>query len=157
MITATRTHEIACGHRVYGHESKCSQLHGHNYRFELTVAADELDALGRVIDFGVIKSLLCGWLEDHWDHKTLLWTQDPLWMTMKQWALTLTGREQSQALSAVVCLPVNPTAENIAAHFGADVAPALLAGTVVRCVKVVVWETSKCSAAWVAENNPLED
>lgn len=28
----TAYHDISCGHRVYGHESKCAHLHGHNYR-----------------------------------------------------------------------------------------------------------------------------
>ena len=31
-ITATRYHDICAGHRVYGHEGKCSHFHGHNYR-----------------------------------------------------------------------------------------------------------------------------
>jgi 6-pyruvoyltetrahydropterin/6-carboxytetrahydropterin synthase len=31
-IIASRYHDISCGHRVYGHESKCAHLHGHNYR-----------------------------------------------------------------------------------------------------------------------------
>ena len=30
--TAERYHDISCGHRVVGHESKCAFLHGHNYR-----------------------------------------------------------------------------------------------------------------------------
>ena len=71
-ITATRYHDISCGHRVSGHESKCQFLHGHNYRFHFTVEGSKLDALGRVMDFGVIKSILCEWLEENWDHKFLL-------------------------------------------------------------------------------------
>ena len=31
MITVTCWHEISCGHRVAGHESKGANLHGHNY------------------------------------------------------------------------------------------------------------------------------
>ena len=61
----TRKHEIQCGHRISGHEGKCRNLHGHAYVFLLTCEADELDPLGRVIDFGVIRSLLCQWLEDN--------------------------------------------------------------------------------------------
>jgi 6-pyruvoyl-tetrahydropterin synthase len=34
--------------------------------------------VGRVIDFSVIKTLLCDWLEDNWDHRFLLWEQDPM-------------------------------------------------------------------------------
>src|SRR5690606_40371968 len=55
MILAERYHDISCGHRVVGHEGKCRFLHGHNYRIHFTVAADQLDEIGRVVDFSVIK------------------------------------------------------------------------------------------------------
>src|SRR6266567_3680980 len=81
----TREHEICCGHRVYGHEGKCRYIHGHQYRFELSLAPEnELDSLGRVIDFSKIKTLLCEWLEEHWDHKLLLWNKDPLYWDLIQ-------------------------------------------------------------------------
>jgi 6-pyruvoyltetrahydropterin/6-carboxytetrahydropterin synthase len=62
MITVSRYHDISAGHRVCGHESKCSHLHGHNYRITFECTADELDHLGRVIDFSLIKEKLCQWL-----------------------------------------------------------------------------------------------
>ena len=135
MHTITRTHEICCGHRVYGHESKCAHLHGHNYLFELTCAG-ELDALGRVIDFSVVKATLCQWLEDNWDHKMLLWDQDPALEVLLRHDLSVRG------------VPFNPTAENIARHFSEALAPLLLAGTGVRLVCCRVWETAKCSATY---------
>ena len=74
MYEVERYHDISCGHRVHGHESKCAHLHGHNYRIFFTVQADnkQLDTIGRVLDFSVIKSRLCEWLEKWWDHKMLL-------------------------------------------------------------------------------------
>ena len=76
-----RYHDISCGHRVYGHEGKCRHLHGHNYRVHFTCVAEsgQLDTLGRVIDFGEIKSRLCMWLEDNWDHHFLMGTEDQCW------------------------------------------------------------------------------
>ena len=81
-IRAIRYHDISCGHRVVGHENKCKGLHGHNYRiiFECSGQSDQLDGIGRVIDFSIIKSLLCGWLEENWDHNTLIWNSDPCWL-----------------------------------------------------------------------------
>ena len=55
MIEITRRLEFDAGHRVLGHEGKCKNLHGHRYSAEITVTAPDLDGLGRVIDFGVIK------------------------------------------------------------------------------------------------------
>jgi len=78
MITACRYHDISSGYRVHGHESKCANLHGHNYRIHFHCEASALDRLGRVIDFAVIKTTLCQWLEDNWDHRTLLWEDDPI-------------------------------------------------------------------------------
>ncbi len=134
----TRKHEIHCGHRVCDHEGKCRNLHGHAYVIHFTCEADSLDHLGRVIDFGVIKSLLCQWLEDTWDHRMLIWEQDP----MLEALLTIDP--------SVVAVPFNPTAENIAAYLVTKVGPDLLAGTPVRLVRVQVDETSKCSATFHA-------
>ena len=57
-ITAERYHDISCGHRVVGHEGKCKNLHGHNYRFHFSIEANTLDNVGRVIDFSIIKQVL---------------------------------------------------------------------------------------------------
>lgn len=132
VIRAVRYHDISCGHRVVDHEGKCQHLHGHNYRIHFHCEADELDSLGRIIDFGVIKSTLCYWLEDQWDHRMLLWVRDPLLS-----ALVMLD-------SSIVTVPFNPTAENIASHLLTVVGPALLPPTV-RLVRVVVDETRKCS------------
>ena len=78
MITATRYHDFSAGHKVTGHENKCSHLHGHNYRIYFTIRSDVgVDDLGRVLDFSAIKSYLCEWLESEWDHRFLIYTSDP--------------------------------------------------------------------------------
>jgi 6-pyruvoyltetrahydropterin/6-carboxytetrahydropterin synthase len=135
MITAERYHDISCGHRVYGHESKCAHIHGHNYRIHFVCATPELDGVGRVIDFSVIKSKLCMWLEENWDHKFLVWQEDP-------WAHDLSTLDPT-----VVVLPFNPTAEKMADFLLRVMGPVLLEGTGVYLVKVVVEETRKCSAS----------
>ena len=137
MITAERYHDISCGHRVFGHENKCAHLHGHNYRFYFTVAAPELDTVGRVLDFSVIKERLCEWLETNYDHKFLIWQNDPMLETLK--ALDPDG---------VVSVPYNPTAENIARYMVEMVSPVELAGTGCTIIKCRVEETRKCSASY---------
>lgn len=138
-ITATRYHDFSAGHRVVGHEGKCRYLHGHNYRAHFTVAASEqgLDSVGRVLDFSAIKERLCQWLEDHWDHKMLLWDDDPY--------INSYGAALRQDPS-VVPVPFNPTAENMAQYLLSVVGPQRLAGTGVKLVRVSIEETRKCSA-----------
>jgi 6-pyruvoyltetrahydropterin/6-carboxytetrahydropterin synthase len=136
MFTATRYHDISCGHRVVGHESKCANLHGHNYRIYFTCAAYGLDYLGRVIDFSVIKNKLCEWLEREWDHRFIIWEYDP-------------HREAMQAIdNTVVIVPFNPTAENIAAYLVDVIAPSLLKNMGAKLISCVVEETRKCKATY---------
>lgn len=136
VITADRYHDISCGHRVFGHESKCAHAHGHNYRIHFQCEAPAVDSVGRVMDFSVIKSKLCMWLEDHWDHKFLLWSDDP-WVEV--------FREIDSP--GLVVTYFNPTAENMAQYLLNDIAPHQLSGSGVAVTKVIVEETRKCSAS----------
>ena len=131
MVTATRRIQFAMGHRVFGHEGKCRHLHGHNFVVFVTAAAANLDAVGRVIDFGVLKDRVGGWIEREWDHGFVVWADDA---------------EAQRALSQVVgqkiyVLPSNPTAENLAEHLLRVVGPVVLDGTGVRLVKITLYET----------------
>lgn len=140
LVVAQRFHDISCGHRVYGHESKCAHLHGHNYRFHFHVTQEggnSTDDLGRVMDFSVIKSRLCMWLEDEWDHKFLVWVEDPALSTLHQ--LDPEG---------VVATPFNPTAEAMAEYLVEVIGPRQLLGTGCALVAVKVEETYKCHALY---------
>lgn len=135
-ITANRYHDISCGHRVVGHESKCAHLHGHNYRVHFHVSSARLDDVGRVIDFSIIKAILCQWLEDSWDHKMLIWEKDPMLDTLVD--LDPDG---------IRITVFNPTAENMAAYLVDDMAPRLLP-EFVKLVKCTIEETRKCSVTY---------
>lgn len=134
-----RYHDISTGHRVHGHESKCQHLHGHNYRihFECEAVSEELDAIGRVIDFTDVKTALCLWVENFWDHKFLIWKSDPF-------------AKQLQELDplGVVLVGFNPTAENMAQYLVETVGPVQLRGTGITLVRVDIEETRKCSASY---------
>lgn len=147
-IQAVRYHDISTGHRVCGHENKCRHLHGHNYRVHFYCEAEQLDSVGRVVDFGVIKERLCMWLEDNWDHKFLAWNGDPILKALYYANPNDVGLgfgDMFMFQASVVFLPFNPTAENMAQHLLDVVGPQQLDGTGVKLVKVVIEETSKCS------------
>lgn len=169
-----RSHEICAGHRVVGHESKCRHLHGHNYVFHFKVQPKgipvemeypetfpgtltepgKLDNLGRVIDFSVVKTTLCQWLEDNWDHKFLHWEQDKLINGIRELANDdqtrspkfryITELDMLDLFGALVMVPFNPTAENLAAHMVNVVGPELLDRYGVELVSCTIEETSKC-------------
>lgn len=163
--TVIRSHEICAGHRVVGHESKCRHLHGHNYKFHFKVASKriesenyipgakgfsvdgKLDDVGRVIDFSVVKTTLCQWLEDNWDHKFLHWEEDPLIKALQvdcELCDETTGHDVRDFDNSLVSLPFNPTAENLAAYMVDVIGPQLLDEYGVELVECTIEETSKC-------------
>ena len=139
MITCTRIIEFDAGHRVVGHEGKCAHLHGHRYKVELTAQAQELDGLGRVIDFGVLKERVGEYCDSRFDHGMILWVEDPLLHTIEK--IRLESGEHMKFFA----LPTNPTAENLAKYL-LEVSDVLLAGTEVQMLRIRVWETPNCYA-----------
>lgn len=136
MITAVRRIQFCAGHRLWQHEGACAHLHGHNYVAYFHVTAEQMDDVGRVVDFSVLKQRLGGWICKHWDHGFIC------------------HREDAEALRAMAAIPGqkvhvidrNPTAENMADYLLRVVGPEQLAGTGVTLVKVVLWETENCCA-----------
>lgn len=128
---------FCAGHRVLGHESKCATPHGHNYFIFLTAEADELDHLGRIIDFSVLKEKMGGWIEQNWDHTFLIYEKDEA---------LIAALNSVQAQKAPYICPFNPTAENMADYLLTEIAPRLFNETPVRITKVMVQETDNCFA-----------
>ncbi len=136
-ITCTRKIHFCAGHRVFNHEGKCANAHGHNYYAHITAESENLDTIGRVIDFSVLKEKIGSWIDLHWDHAFLVFEQD---------------LEMIRALNSVptpkplfIC-PFNPTAENMANYLLKVVGPTELKKTNVEITKVVIYETDNCYA-----------
>lgn len=139
----TRRLEIDAGHRLLGHETKCRNVHGHRYAFEVTVAGG-LDDVGRVVDFGVIKERVGAWLDRWWDHAYIAEEADPIVTLARSLGLRV--------------FPVGfpPTAENLAKHLF-DLLPVLLDDTGVTPVRVRCYETPGCWADYPPpEEHPIQ-
>ena len=61
---------FAAAHNLINYQGDCENLHGHNWRVEVTVTARELDNAGLGIDFKVLKQET-NRLLDELDHKYL--------------------------------------------------------------------------------------
>ena len=151
QISCTRRIQFCAGHRVYGHESKCANMHGHNYVafFEAEAWAESLDDalrnldhIGRVIDFSVLKEKIGGWIDENWDHGFLFFSEDTAMRDLFVVNHELIGPGAQKHFM----MPVNPTAENMAWYLLRVQCPALLEGTGVRVRKVTIWETENCFA-----------
>lgn len=140
-ITCTRKISFCAGHRVLNHESKCANLHGHNYVIWIQAYADELDELGRVIDFAELKEKVGGWIEKNWDHTTLIYEKDTELLEISS-KLFLN--------KPVFICDFNTTAENIANFVLTKLCPKLFEDSNITVNKVVIYETENCYAeAWL--------
>lgn len=74
--TYTHSNGLSCCFRQWRAQSHCRFLHGYALQIKLTFEASELDERNWAVDFGGLKSLK-GWLEDTFDHKTLVASDDP--------------------------------------------------------------------------------
>lgn len=143
ITTISRRLEWDAGHRVYGHESKCNNLHGHRYVAEVTVTAPGLDTVGRIIDFSCIKELIGRYIDKSWDHNLMLHPDDPLNAVIDANPSAFNDR------APYVMKYGNPTAENIA-HELFDIAVELLGShdVALTVTSVKVWETPNCSCEY---------
>lgn len=59
--------DIAAAHFLNDYDGKCKNLHGHTWKVETTIACGELNSLGMVADFTILKANLGEVLEgmDH--------------------------------------------------------------------------------------------
>ena len=134
--SAVRKIHFCYGHRVMNHESKCATLHGHNGVLWVYVTPmQELDALGRIVDFSVVKEAVGGWVDEHWDHTMIIFKED---------LKTIELLSQAPSFKGVFILDKNPTAENLAHYLLWSVCPSVLKGKGIIVHKIVFWETENC-------------
>lgn len=107
---AIRDHFDAA-HFLKGYCGKCAQLHGHRWVVEIHVAGADLDGLGMLVDFGLLKEKL---------------------------SIILTGLDHHLINELEYFQAINPTAENLA-RYVYDEFNSLPPG--VKLQKVRVYET----------------
>jgi 6-pyruvoyltetrahydropterin/6-carboxytetrahydropterin synthase len=134
MISCTRKIDFDAAHRIINHESKCKMLHGHRYVLEVTFGAPKLDSLGRVIDFGVIKDILKNWIDENFDHNTILSIQDK---KLGDEISKITGQK-------IYYINENPTAENIGDYLAKKIIPQLFINEEVKLTNLRIYETPNC-------------
>ena len=58
MFEVTVQQTFAAGHALRNYHGKCENVHGHNYRVEVKVQGEELDAAGLLVDFVELKRVI---------------------------------------------------------------------------------------------------
>ena len=70
MFELTVKSEFEAAHHIEGYSGKCKRLHGHNWTVEAVVEGKELNEIGILIDFKILKAELNKILEEL-DHRYL--------------------------------------------------------------------------------------
>lgn len=111
MYTLQTNASFDSAHFLKGYQGKCSNIHGHRWTIEVTVASDEVEADGQIrgmiVDFKTLKNDLKD-LADEFDHKFII-EEGSLKEKTKEALL--------EEDFAIVGLPFRPTAENLAKYF----------------------------------------
>lgn len=141
-LVITKRLEFDAGHRLMNHEGKCRNLHGHRWAAEISVSGDALDSVGRVIDFGEIKSMFGGWIDKYLDHNMILCEHD---------ADLIEAIKPFCKDKQPYVMKVNPTSENLAVElkrvFSSMLAPVY--GASLRVERVRLYETpTSCAETW---------
>jgi 6-pyruvoyltetrahydropterin/6-carboxytetrahydropterin synthase len=121
MYEVTVVRSFSSAHRLREYDGNCEQLHGHNWKVEVTFRGERLDPLGMLVDFRTAKQAVDGVLKGL-DHRYL---NDVPPFT-----------EQ------------NPTTENLARTIAESVQQALPADSDASVARVRVWESEGCSASY---------
>src|SRR6185312_8762943 len=58
MFEVCIEHTFAAGHALREYKGKCENVHGHNYRVQVTLRGEKLDKTGLLADFVDLKRLL---------------------------------------------------------------------------------------------------
>ncbi len=114
---------FAAGHSLRNYKGKCENVHGHNYRVQITFEGADLDPNGLLIDFVDVKRVL---------RKTIAYLDHQYINDLKPFDI------------------INPSAENLAKYF-ADEMQAEIQGmskVPVRLQAVTIWETDTSVATY---------
>lgn len=71
-MKVTKTMYTETAHRLVGHPGACKNLHGHSYKWEVTLYSPHLNPDGMIEDFSNLKEVMNEVIMDQFDHCTVL-------------------------------------------------------------------------------------
>lgn len=143
VFTIRKTFKFEAAHRLTtSFSKKCQQVHGHSYKLELFLQADELNEDGMVIDFGQVKQLFQDKLEQ-FDHKLVLEEGDPI--VRKMMEVVAEGYMHDIGL---VVVNFNPTAENMAKFFYELLEKEFYANEEIRHIRIKAVRVHETETGW---------
>ena len=124
MFEVTVEQTFAAGHALREYKGKCENVHGHNYRVQVTVEGEQLNRIGLLVDFVELKRVVrevIGYLDHQFINDLEPFTR------------------------------INPSAENMAKYFYDEVSTRMAPstdGTAARIAQIKIWETDTSIAVY---------
>lgn len=122
MFRVSVEETFSSGHALRGYKGKCENVHGHNYRVQVSIEGPQLDGIGLLVDFTQVKRALRG---------------------------IIAGLDHQFLNDLDAFKTVNPSAENMAKYFYEQLTGqlnGLPAGA--RLTEAIVWETDTACAVY---------
>ena len=120
MYQVTIETHFSAAHYLRNYHGRCENLHGHNWKIEVTVSSDKLDEAGMALDFSILKEKTKAILEQL-DHRNL---------------------NEIEPFTEI-----NPSSENIA-YFLFNLLTQNLRDYPVTLTRVTVWESQNSKASY---------
>ena len=124
MFEVTVEQTFAAGHALREYKGKCENVHGHNYKVQITVEGEQLNRIGLLVDFVELKRVVRE-VVDRLDHQFI---NDLEPFTV-----------------------INPSAENMAKYFYDEVSKKMDGSNgeaSTRIAQIKIWETDTSIAVY---------
>ena len=110
--------DFAAAHVLRGYEGNCKNLHGHTWKVEVVIVGEDLDRIGMVMDFKIVKKKL----------KDFLCRLDHIYLN-----------------DLPAFKDINPTTEHLAKYIFEEFAPECLP---LHIKRVQIWESDSASVTY---------
>lgn len=145
-IRVTKRFHFEMAHTLYGYDGLCSNIHGHSYNLEVTLAGEPRNEPGHpkdgmVMDFSDLKHLVKSEIVNRFDHSLMI--------------NKLVPDEQIELLQKtserIILVGFQPTTENIVSYIAEILQEKLPPG--VSLFSIRLYETVTSFAEWFAVDN----
>ena len=145
-IRLTKEFSFEAAHALYNYDGKCSRLHGHSYKFFVTIKGSPIEdennpKLGMVMDFGMLKQIVNQQIIDLYDHSVMFYQKS------EESAL----KDSSAIFKNTHVFDFQPTCENLIIYFAEKLKNQLPKNVKLHSLKL--YETATSFAEWYDEDN----
>ncbi|MFI3328144.1 MAG: 6-carboxytetrahydropterin synthase [Rikenellaceae bacterium] len=146
-IRLTKEFSFEAAHALEGYDGACREIHGHSYRFFVTVIGEPCSDVGcakygMVMDFGDLKRIVNEQIVSRLDHALIFRRSEQSHNVVNALGVTFKN---------ILQVDYQPTCENMLADFAERISSQLPSGVVLHSLKL--HETATSFAEWFSADN----